>query len=76
MKHRKKHLKQCYLAYLRSDVASVMTARSRNVDLMVKLRIKHNCMLYAQVPFHRICDHCAVGFQRKFHEIPPLATSV
>ena len=62
MKHRKKYFKQRDLAYLRSDVASVMTARSRNVDLTVKWRITLNSMSYAQVPFHRICDHHAVGF--------------
>ena len=57
--------KQCFLAYLRSGVAPVMTVRSRTVDLMVKWRIKLNSMLYAQVPFQRICDHCVVGFSGK-----------
>jgi hypothetical protein len=22
-------------------------------------------VLYAEVPFHRICDHCAVGFSKE-----------
>jgi nitrate reductase gamma subunit len=65
VKHREKYFKQCCLAYLRSDVASVMTARSRNVDLTVKWHIKLSSVLYAEVPFHRICDHCAVGFSKE-----------
>lgn len=65
MKNRKKYFKQFYLAYLRSDVASVMTARSRNVYLVVKWFVKLNSILYSQVPFHRICDYCAVGFSEE-----------
>lgn len=67
MKHgtQKEILQTGLFTYLRSDVASVMTVRSKNVDLTVKWRIKLNSMLYAEVPFHRICDHCSLEFSEE-----------
>jgi hypothetical protein len=71
MKHRKKYFKHCYLTYLRSDGASVMTAGSRTVD-------SSNTTACYMLKFHSIESVATVqcGFQRKFHDIPPLATSV
>jgi hypothetical protein len=53
-----------------------MTTRSATVDMRVNGDSTQESVLCARVPFKKICDHCSMGFRRKFHKNPPSANSI